>query len=260
MIISTTVYKDRNTVEPGLQLVDPTTAGGVQPLGLTGYTLQFSDEFSGGSLDALKWDTHYPNWDIFNVQDPGGNTTNTNNSCSNQPGQVSVASSNVVLKAEHTTTIAGLPYTSGMIQSLKSYAISPGSFVEASFKLSDVHDVIWPAFWASNSATNQWPPEVDVMEHFGTGSGVLMNIFYGTGTEESNAFTVDTLLNYHTYGAKWNTNGLFDFYIDGVKRSSSTHAMSGSMYLILDLATRINIGTVPASPITMSIDYVRAWT
>lgn len=258
--------KDRWTNEPpplAVVLIDPTTTAGVQPSGFTGRTLSFSDEFNGSKLDLLKWDTNYPDWPTFNSQSPGGRFTNTNNANVYDSAHVSVnGASNLVLMAEKVSTVTGLAYTSGMIQSLKSYTPTIGSFTETSVKLvGGLADKIWPAVWMSNSQYNTWPPEIDFFENYGGGTIVYTNMFGGTSGNIINTHTVASALsNYHTFGVWWKTDGTCLFYFDGtLVQSSTTSPVFGSQYLIANLGTDASKPADFTGQYLMYVDYIRVW-
>lgn len=258
--ITGVVTKDRNTVEPGLTLVDPTSPANVQPVGQSGWTLQFSDEFNGNSVDRLKWDSLYPNWPNFTSQNPGGNRTNTNNDNYYNDNNVALdGSSNLVLTMQpDTATYPGLHYKSGMLQSLKSYTVSAGCYVEARLRIPNLYDVIWPAAWMSNSAYATWPPEIDFFEHYGQGSGTYLNTYLTESNNDLfNQSTPSDITIYHTYAVKWNTNST-QFYIDGSLIRTANLTLPGSQYLILNLAARTGQGAPGGNP-TMLVDYIRAW-
>ncbi|GIT80164.1 hypothetical protein LLS1_18330 [Leifsonia sp. LS1] len=262
--VTASTRRDRFTVEPasgGLQLVDPSSPAGVQPSGLMGWSLAFSDEFNGSSLDRLKWDTVYPAWPRFLAQSPGGNRTNTDNANYYSDALATVdGSSNLVLTmAQDSTTYPGLSYKSGMVQSLKSFTTSPGSFVEMRIQVPVLSNIIWPAGWESNAATDQWPPETDIFELFGMGPGIEQNVYVTTSDKDTvHVNAPSSLTSWHTYGAWWKSDGTTVFYIDGAVSRTSSKAIGGSQYLILNLAARTGQSWPGANP-TMLVDYIRSW-
>lgn len=260
MIISTSTVRSRYTVEPGLQLIDPTSAGGVQPNGLTGWTLQFSDEFNGSTLDRLKWDTLYPNWSNFTSQVPGGNRTNTDNDnyYNDNNATLDGASNLDLVMQPDTTTFPGLNYKSGMVQSLKSYTVAPGSFTEVRLRLSGLYDIQWPAAWMSNAAVATWPPEIDFFEHYGQGGGYLANTYLTAGTNDIFQVTGPAdVTAFHTYGVRWNAGSTL-FYLDGTLVRTANLSLPGTQYLILNMAARKTQPAPGANP-HMYVDYIRAW-
>ncbi|MFF2054102.1 hypothetical protein ACFVU2_21025 [Leifsonia sp. NPDC058194] len=246
---------------PTLQLVDPTSDPAVQPSGLSGWSLKFSDEFNGTTLDRLKWDTLYPAWNIFTIQNPGGNRTNTDNANYYNDSSATIdGSSNLLLTmAQDSTTYPGLSYKSGMVQSLKSYTTSPGCFVEMRIQVPVLSNILWPAGWMSNSATNTWPPETDIFELFGMGPGIEQNVYVTTSDKDTvHVNAPSNLTAWHTYGAWWKSDGTTAFYIDGALSRTSSKVIGGSQYLILNLAARTGQSWPGANP-TMLVDYIRTW-
>lgn len=239
------------------------------------WTPVWGDEFTGSSVAVLDptagqvqlspggpvWQTWYPAWERFLDQDPGGNHTNTSDLSYMALSQVSLGAvaSCVTLTSAHTTTVAGLPYTSGMIQSLPDGL--PGfsqqfGYFEARLRISSTADGdLWPAWWMANSTVNIWPPEIDIFEWIsGDPTAYNFNIFQTT-TPETNTPDVSNLTNFHVFGCKWAPNSVVG-YLDGVQVASSTLDLETPQYLLLDLASRTG---ATHSSATMDIDYVRVW-
>jgi beta-glucanase (GH16 family) len=249
---------------------DPDTPYFAQPVGLSGYgDPVFSDEFNGALTvtDAglgyvttrsggPTYATWYPNWPRFNAQSPGGNHTNTDQAAYYATGKVAVTGGELVLACDQQTTVAGLPYTAGMLTTLPFYTPMYGYF-EAKVKVSATAGGLWPAWWMSCSNFDTWPPEIDTWEHFDAADTYVSNVYIpGQSYVGSNRSATQTA--YHVYGSLWTSGGVW-FYRDGALiESTTTIVPSAPMYLILNNGAR-----TPASPsfssITMSVDYVRCW-
>lgn len=259
------------------QLVTPYPPPFPDPVGQSPgvWTGTFRDEFTGSSVTVLDataghvqlsqdgpvWQTWYPAWERFLDQDPGGNHTNTSDLSYMALPQVSLGAvaSCVTLTSAHTTTVAGLPYTSGMIQSLPDglpgFAQKFGYF-EARLRLSSTADGdLWPAWWMANSTVNIWPPEIDVFEWIsGDPTAYNFNVWL-TETPETNTPAVSNLTNFHVFGCKWGPSSVVG-YLDGAQIASSTLDLETPQYLLLNLASRSGASHSSA---TMDIDYVRVW-
>lgn len=248
--------KDKNTVEPTLAAfpVDPTTPAGVQPVGGSGLTLTFSDEFNGSSVDLNKWDYAYPDWPRFNAQTPGGRYTNTDNANCYDLAHIAVGNGSCVLTAERVSTIAGLPYTSGMLSSLPSYTPKYG-FAETRLRMSSMPANTWPAAWMSCSVYNQWPPEIDYMETGLVGNTVNLNNVYLDGSSYKGEVPGVDFTEWHTFGMLWTPSGV-TFYLDGVQTNTTTASPNAEQYLILNLAVSNGANFTSSS---MEIDYIRYW-
>lgn len=236
--------------------VDPATTPGQQPVGQTGYTLSFSDEFTGSSLDTAKWDTAYPDWPRFNAQSPGGRFTNTDNANVYASDHVAVSGGLCTLTCEDTETVSGLPYTSGMLSSYPVFTQQYGYF-ETRCRITSVPTGIWPASWMSCSDYDDWPPEIDYFENFWQTNTYENNVYLPGGGLVHHATPSADVTAFQVYGCKWTPSGVW-FYLNGTQTSTTSSSPATEQYLIVNLAAR-----EPASPVftsaTMEIDYVRAW-
>lgn len=212
-----------------------------------------------------QWATWYPDWPRFNIQNPGGNHTNTDQGAYYATSKVSTDGAGALaLKCDLETSVAGLPYTAGMIQSLPFFTPKYG-FFEARIRIVQRRIGLWPAWWMSSSAFDQWPPEIDIWEHFGDGSAsnntYLSNTYVpGSGSYPtySDTESVTELQDWHVYGAEWRA-GAVTFYRDGVQ--TATTALSPTQtnqYLIMNNGMSISRGT-PFSTATVLVDYIRCW-
>lgn len=243
-------------MEPVLAVfpIDATSPTGVQPVGQTGYTLTFSDEFNGASLDPAKWDYAYPNWPRFTSQDPGGRFTNTSNANCYDAAHVTLAGGSCILKAEKVSTITGLPYTSGMISSLPSYTPKYG-YMEARLRIPSFPSGLWPAAWTACSNFDTWPPEIDFMEAGLTGAGINLNNVYLPGSTYKGSVNGVDFSAWHTFGCSW-TGTKTTFFLDGTQTNTTTMTPSTNQYLMVDLAVSVGASFSTA---TMEVDYVRYW-
>lgn len=131
------------------------------------------------------------------------------------------------------TTLPGFNFEYGDIQVVARIPYSPG---------------LWPAIWLAAS-NNQWPPEMDILEHWANSNKYYVNFHaisptkvHGkkdwTGTNF--AFSPDLSVGWHTFGLYWTPTSLV-WYIDGKKMlSESKYIPHQKMYLILNLAEYTN--------------------
>jgi beta-glucanase (GH16 family) len=202
------------------------------------------------------WATWYPDWPRFNAQSPGGNHTNTDEACYYATSKVSLAGGAAVLACDKVQTVGGLPYTAGMIQSLDFYTPETGYF-EARIKLETIVNGTWPAFWASCSTFDQWPPEIDFWEQFGSAPTYESHV-YLSGSAYHDTGNAATMTSYQTYGCLW-TPSAVTFYLNGSQTgTTSAQVPSDPLYVILKNGAR-----APANPTfnscDLSVDYVRCW-
>lgn len=266
-----TAYYGLDDPDAPKTLVDPTSPAGVQPVGETsGYVLAMSEEFnqpmrvtneSTGHVrfrnSGHEWATWYPDWPRFNAQSPGGNHTNTNQAAYYATSKVSVAGGVLRLACDQQAAVAGLPYTAGMISSKDMFEPEYGRFDVRLRIVGTRNNRHWPAWWMFNSTFNQWPPEIDVWELFGTANEYLTNVYRpdgGGSTIRKEPFS--DFANFHVYSAEWAPSGV-TFYRDGVETFSTT-GVSGPQFLVLNNGAEAPgaTGTMPV----VEVDYIRAWT
>lgn len=270
-----TTYYGLDDPDAPQSLVDPTTPSGAQPLGVSGdYELTLSEEFNATMrvVDAAtghvkfrnsggRWATWYPDWPRFNSQSPGGNHTNTQQGAAYQTSKVSVSGGVLRLACDQQSSIAGLPYTAGMISSKDLLEQEYGAF-EARLRIVGARNSRhWPAWWMFNSVFNQWPPEIDVWELFGTAGEYLTNIYRPSpGGNEVGHNTFNDFGNFHTYGCRWTADAV-TFYRDGVQTYEIDPSVSGPQFLVLNNGAEwpeggsAPTGTMPV----VEVEHVRAW-
>lgn len=241
--------------------IDAATPAGAQPQGGSGFTLVFSDEFAGSSVDRAKWEVAFPDTSFWNATTPGGHLTNSDEPQAYDPSGLTVAASVLTMTMRDESTVPGLPYTSGMISSYPSFNPLYG-FFEARMRL-DQTSGSWPAFWMF--PTNQtWPPEIDIMEFWGGAGASPARATYhpAAGGYSFHDQPVDSVENWHTYGCLWEA-GRVRFYVDGAMHFERVNAdvSNTPMFLILNMAgDKLNPPSAASLPITAEVDYVRAWS
>jgi len=247
-----------------------------QPLGIGGtWSLAFSDEFEGTSLDLTKW---HPNWFGSDDTDISKPIHALEASCYD-PTQVTVSRGYLYLTATSTNdpacvrrdgTQAG--YASGVIMSNGRYNFTNG-FIEARIFLppGSGSPQNWAAFWINGQ---NWPQdgEIDIMETLGGGSATRWTYHYdadsGPGEDERSYFLGGNMIDesgWHVFGAYWQTDQI-TFYYDGVNVGHVTSSdllgdasiTNSPHYIIVNLG--LNSKYPVNVPSTMVIDYVRHWT
>lgn len=252
---------DRNT-QSEFALIDPATPAGVQPVGRTGFAIVFSDEFEGSAVDFQKWQPYYPDTPFWNATVPGGHLTNTSEPQAYHPSGLSVSGSVLSMTMRNESTVAGLPFTSGMVTSYGSFNPTYG-YAEARMRLADVERA-WPAFWM-DPTDQDWPPEIDIMENFATASfNTDIDCTYHPKVDPSDntrVFNVGDLKVWRTYGCHWEP-GRIRWYIDGalVKTYTDSDVSAKAMYLICNLAGNKSEDPNPADmPFSIGVDWIRFW-
>ena len=239
-----------------------------------GYTLQWSDEFTGNSLNTSNWEYARNGW---------------RNSAYNTSAAVSVANGCLVIT---TYTEGGTNFT-GFIDTQNKISNSYG-YYEASIQFSNAPGQ-WSAFWLQtpwmmnvqpdgtlgNPNTNPTNGvEIDIFEHrcvdadgnswIDGGDNALWWDGYGP-SEQGATWTSQNLgvtTGFHTYGLLW-TPSSYIFYVDGnVTWTTSSYLISSTQQFIR-LTSEVQdaswAGNVPAggypnkstSQVKMLVDYVR---
>lgn len=120
------------------------------------------------------------------------------------------------------TTYPGLRFKYGYLQVVARIPSAPG---------------LWPALWLA-AANRQWPPEIDILEHWGT-SARRTAVFYHPvqGPRLAEHPDAGDLSNgWHSFSLLWSRSRLV-WYIDGRAVMSTSYAVPRQrMYFIADLA------------------------
>lgn len=224
--------------------------------------LSFDATFSGSSLNTSLWSTCYP-W----------GTTNgcTNFSTVNKelewylPSQARVYNGALHLVAQHEPTSGtdklGAPKEyecrSGMVTTYHSFQFEYG-YVQVVAQIP-YSKGLWSALWLA-AANLKWPPEIDLMEHWGTLLAYhmylhrlsLSSVLRGAG-DVPNLST-----GWHVISLSWTPTKL-TWYIDGTAvMSTTTGVPQQPMYFIANLADDVaGPGTCSG---TMLVQSVKIWT
>ncbi len=257
----------------GLLLV--ATAANAQPL-------VWSEEFDGPTIDHATW--------TYNVGGSGfGNGELQYHTA--RPENAYIENGNLVIEARRENFLGGKEFTSSRLVTHGRMAFKYGT-LEASIKLPDVDNGMWPAFWLLGNNIGQvpWPGcgEIDIME-VGRRDGFLAGLvnrrvvshafwdFQGSQADYGDFLDAPTDLyhDYHLFRVEWTPVHIKTF-LDGVNiwtidiSDVPTHSLEEfhePMYIIANIAVGgwnfVEI-TDPAQitapfPGRMYIDYIRLY-
>ena len=172
-------------------------------------------------------------------------------------GVLTITATNTPDAAE--AALWGYDYMSGALTTRGTWGQTYGYF-EARLQLPDDKGA-WPAFWLMPT-DGSWPPEIDIMEAYGTEQAVqtLHTKQSGSHTQSYTKTFVDgATTGMHTYGVLW-TEDKLTWYIDGVvvKTADTPDDMHKPFYMMVNLA--VSPGTTGALHSEYKIDYIRAFS
>jgi beta-glucanase (GH16 family) len=244
------------------------------PAAYPGYTLAWSDEFNGTSLDASAW-THESGDGCPGLCGWGNNEleyyTNNTNNLSFQDGKMIIEA-----KAE---SVGGKNYTSARIKTQGKKTFKFGRI--------DIRAIlpkgkgIWPALWLlpQDNVFGGWPRsgEIDMMENMGSQpSSVLGTLHYGPGPGSTYMSRNYSLANgsfndeFHVFSLEWKQDQI-KWLVDGALYGTISKADIGGnnwpfneqFFFIINLAVGGNFSGNPDAstvfPQWFIIDYIRIY-
>lgn len=240
-----------------------TTGGG-------GWTLVWSDEFSGSTLNSANW-----------TYDIGWGTNGWGNlelqSYTDKSTNVRLENGELVIEARKER-VKGQQYTSGRIKTQGLREFTYGR-IEARMKIP-YGQGIWPAFWTlgNDIETAGWPQsgEIDIMENIGSEPNILHGTVHGPGYSGANGVGGSYTLSsgalsdaYHVYAVEWTATSI-KWYIDNTLYATVTPndvpgqwVFDHPFFIILNVAVG---GYWPGDPDAttvfpqqLRVDYVRVY-
>lgn len=236
-----------------------------------GWTLDWSDEFNGNSLDGSKWTAEVSGNGEGNAE-LEYYTARPENLRLDGNGHLIIEARNEVYSGPDGTK----PYTSGRINTKAKFSQAFGR-IEASIKMPTGQG-LWPAFWMLGANIDQvgWPKcgEIDIMEHINSESVIHGTIHWANAAGAHVQYgmpsgNIDTT-QFHLYAVEWDTAAI-RWYVDGNKYLeaniqngiNNTGAFQQPFFIILNLAVGGNWPGNPngsvAFPQQMIVDYVRVY-
>src|SRR5262245_59638731 len=227
------------------------------------WTLVWSDEFNGTSVDRNNWS--------FEVG--GGGWGNHELEYYTNGNNASVANGALVIEAREEN-VGGMSYTSSRMVTRGKREFTYGR-VEARIALPSGQG-LWPAFWmlGANIGTVGWPAcgETDIMEHINSDTVTYGTIHWDAGGHASygGSASVSNVGAYHVYAIEW-TPASIKWFVDGVQfveanilnNVNSTEEFHRPFFVLLNLAVGGDWPGPPNGstvfPARLFVDYVRAY-
>jgi beta-glucanase (GH16 family) len=225
------------------------------------YKLAFSTDFSGNTLDTKTWGTCYP-WGSQSGCTNFGNKNDPEQEWY-QPGQIKVANGALALTAARIPTSGynqwGQPTQyacrSGMVTTFPGLDWEYG-FLQITARVP-FGQGLWSAFWLA-PANWTWPPEVDVLEHWG--SEAVSKVYLhpvGLPEQRGQRLLANANVGWHTFTLKWTRTQLI-WYFDGYQVYATTTGIPHqAMYLIANLA--VDDASPGGCDGTLLVKSVRLW-
>ncbi len=222
------------------------------------WSLVFSDEFDGTSIDEAKWNVGNPLDRIIN-----------NELQAYVPEAVSVRSGLLELTANRGATGyrgTRLPFTSGTVTTYEKFAFTFGRLIVRARLPSG--QGLWPAVWLLPESL-EWPPEIDLFEVRGQAPAILHQTIHWRDPERGPLFETaqhigpDLSVDFHVFRVDWSSD-VITWYVDEAEtRRVTGRVPSAPMYLNAALAVGGDFpgppdGSTPF-PAVLEIDYVRVF-
>jgi beta-glucanase (GH16 family) len=269
--IITASAKGTIITEDGTYLLTDST-GYTTPLTYPGYTLVWSDEFSGNSLDLNNW-----NQEIGNGSGGWGN--NELESYTNSLKNTFVSNGNLIIEARRES-IDTYNYTSGRMTTQDKKFFKFGR-IDIRAKLP-VGKGMWPALWmlGTNISSAGWPAcgEIDNMELIGTTPATVYGTMHWSNAGGSHASkganyslsSGDFSKEFHVFSIAWAQNNM-QWFVDDQKYldisisdlGAANYPFNSDLFFIFNVAVG---GNWPGSPDyttefpqRMFVDYIRVF-
>jgi beta-glucanase (GH16 family) len=224
------------------------------------WRLAFISDFSGSKINSKVWGECYP-W--ANASQGCTNFGNVNEKEWYKESQIHVKNGVLDLVASPRLTVGyneqGQPKsydcTSGMVTTFPSFDFRYG-FVQITARVPFGKD-LWPAFWLVPQNW-QWPPEIDILEHWGTSSTARATLRSTDAPQQYSVVpTPDINKGWHTFSLSWTKTRLTWWY-DGKQVLTTTIGIPQQpMYLILNLA--VDNASPGGCSGTLNVKSVKIW-
>jgi len=241
------------------------TAQAAPPGNASDWTLTFSDEFNGSSVNTANW----------TISEGAGSLGYGGLLQYFSPNNVTVANGLLTITSK-IESMGGMAYTSGAVNSDGKQTYLAGYYLEVRARLP-VGRGMWPAIWSNGTALappNNSFAELDLMERWGPDPTFIAITHHtwtrlqvapwwiDTGNIQCYYFGPDFSADFHTFAVDAQQGSVI-FYVDGVQRCASGASIPDRP-LSIRLNTSIGLpfespdGTT-VFPQNFDIDYVRLY-
>jgi beta-glucanase (GH16 family) len=151
---------------------------------------------------------------------------------------------------------------SGMATTFNGFTFKYG-FVQVTARLP-FRTGLWPAFWLA-AANQKWPPEIDILEHWGGESVSKLYLHPLNGPRQGATYSAPTAgTGWHTWRILWTKTRLTWYYDNKQVYTTTKDVPQQAMYFVADLAdTNAAVANTksPAGPCngTLLIKSVKVW-
>lgn len=225
-----------------------------------GRQLIFDARFSGSALDTSVWATCFPWMDV-----PTGCTSFAGREYQwYLPAQVRVFGGALHLVAQQIPTKGlssdGAPKQyrcrSGMVTTYPGFRFEYG-YLRVVARIP-AGAGMWSALWLA-AANRRWPPEIDVLERWGTRTGLYFHPVGPPFYQHARPATGNLSAGWHTFSLSWTRSRLV-WFIDGHQDLSIHQRVPHQpMYFIANLAESRSPGTTWRCAGTLLIRSVKVW-
>ena len=209
----------------------------------------FRDDFSHG-LDPDKWDTSFVGWGLRTLSATGQQQWYTDPGMIGTPAHQQIGSAFFLVadQSPDATQTGGLPYTSGMLTTERSYHFRYGRVSVRCW--CPRGRGLWPAIWLVPSDGGDNIPEIDVMEVLGHDTRTIYQFTTRDQGEHipllgrNNTSKWDAADGWHNYNLLWNREEIV-WSIDGEETQRMRNVAFEPHHFIINLAVG---GSWPGNP------------
>lgn len=246
------------------------------------YTLVWEDQFDGSQLDASKWNIEQSEG-IWNT---GGNKEFQHYKKENVSVGTDDMGNNCLMLTAQKEAYKGYQFTSGRVNTKGKFAFRKGK-LEASIRIPDLANGLWPAFWTLGYTPTGWPDcgEIDVLE-MGHKAGIDQNkqnsfigahLFWGPHPSDYGSEYIapyDLSSGYFKHTVIWTEERISVYFNDAASPYFTMNIDGGNTeefrdfqhYILLNMAVGgsvpgiYNINNITANfPATMYVDWVKVY-